>query len=64
VVKLKGWLAAQAGKAAPPDGAAHWAAALAEIEEFQKDPAKFVPARELETPPGQPIGGDDSDEDW
>jgi hypothetical protein len=64
VVKLKGWLAAQAGKAGAPEAAAHWAAAVAEIEEFQRDPAKFAPERELLTPPGQPIGSGDSDEDW
>ncbi len=29
------------------------------IEQFQTDPAKFVPAKQIEAPPGQPIGEDD-----
>ncbi|HEV2447200.1 MAG TPA: zinc-dependent metalloprotease, partial [Candidatus Sulfopaludibacter sp.] len=39
---------------------AHRAAALAEIEQFRKDPAKFAPAPALATPPGQPIGAAES----
>jgi hypothetical protein len=28
------------------------------INEFNKDPAKFVPAKPVEVPPGMPIGED------
>jgi hypothetical protein len=37
---------------------AHWAAALDDIEQFWKDPEKFVIAQPQPTPPGQPIGSD------
>lgn len=39
--------------------AIHRAALIDRIEEFQRDPAKFVPAKSLETPPGMPIGDDE-----
>jgi hypothetical protein len=29
------------------------------IEEFERDPAKFVPAKPIEAPPGMPIGDDE-----
>jgi hypothetical protein len=60
-VALEDWLKAQTGS---PDAKAHFAAGIAEIEQFRKDPAKFAPARELETPPGQPIGSDDDGGEW
>jgi hypothetical protein len=31
------------------------------IEEFQTDPAKFIPAKPVEPPPGMPIGEDEQD---
>jgi Met-zincin/Domain of unknown function (DUF5117) len=43
----------------PRERQAHRAAALARIAEFERDPAKFVPAPPVEAPPGMPIGGDD-----
>jgi hypothetical protein len=39
--------------------AIHRAALIDRIQEFQKDPAKFVPAKSIETPPGMPIGDDE-----
>ena len=41
-----------------------FAAGIAEIEEFRRDPAKFAPAPELATPPGQPIGSDEDGDGW
>lgn len=32
-------------------------AAIARIDEFERDPAKFTPAKPVEAPPGMPIGG-------
>jgi hypothetical protein len=43
---------------------AHWSAAVAEIERYKSDPAKFAPAHEIATPPGQPIGSLEEDESW
>ncbi len=37
------------------------AAALARIDEFERDPVKFAPAKGIEAPPGMPIGDDDSE---
>ncbi len=42
----------------PRERQAHRAAALARIAEFERDPAKFVPAPPVEAPPGMPIGED------
>jgi hypothetical protein len=33
------------------------------IEEYQRDPAKFVKAKPVDAPPGMPIGSMDQDED-
>jgi hypothetical protein len=60
-VKLEDWLKAQGGSS---EAKAHWAAGIAEIEQFRKDPAKFAPAPELATPPGQPIGSDEDGDGW
>ena len=38
--------------------AIHRAGLINRIEEFEKDPAKFVPAAPVEAPPGMPIGDD------
>lgn len=38
---------------------AHCAANLARIEEFERNPAKFVAAKAVEAPPGMPIGDED-----
>ena len=29
------------------------------INDFKRDPAKFVPAKPIEAPPGMPIGDDE-----
>jgi hypothetical protein len=39
--------------------AIHRAALVERINEFQRDPAKFVPAKPIEAPPGMPIGDDE-----
>jgi hypothetical protein len=39
--------------------AIHRAALIDRINEFNRDPAKFVPAKPLEAPPGMPIGDDE-----
>ncbi len=46
---------------APQDSAEaiHRAALLDEIERFDRDPEKFVPAKTVEAPPGMPIGDDE-----
>jgi hypothetical protein len=47
---------------APPQDSAeaiHRAAMIERIQEFDRDPAKFVPARPVEAPPGMPIGDDE-----
>jgi len=37
------------------------AAAVARLDEFERDPAKFVPAKPIEAPPGMPIGDDEAE---
>ena len=39
--------------------AIHRAALIERIQEFERDPAKFVPAPAVEAPPGMPIGDDE-----
>ncbi len=39
--------------------AIHRAALIDRINEFNRDPAKFVPAKPIEAPPGMPIGDDE-----
>ncbi len=39
--------------------AIHRAALIARINDFERDPAKFVPAKPIEAPPGMPIGDDE-----
>ncbi len=39
--------------------AIHRAAMIERIQEFERDPAKFVPAPPVEAPPGMPIGDDE-----
>ncbi len=40
--------------------AIHRKALIGRIEEFTRDPEKFVPAKPVEAPPGMPIGEDDA----
>jgi hypothetical protein len=53
---LKQWTTAP-----PPEDSAeaiHRAGMIERIQEFQRDPAKFVPSKPIEAPPGMPIGDD------
>jgi hypothetical protein len=54
---LKAWTTAQ--PLTDTAEAIHRSAMIERIQEFQKDPAKFVPAKPVEAPPGMPIGNDD-----
>ena len=54
---LKQWTSAP-----PPEDTAeaiHRAAMIERIQEFQRDPQKFVPVKPVEAPPGMPIGDDE-----
>jgi hypothetical protein len=53
--------ATETGAAANTPEAIHRAALIARIQEFQRDPAKFVPVKPIEAPPGMPIGDDEDD---
>jgi len=49
----------------PPTDSAeaiHRTAMIDRINDFNKDPEKFIPAKPIEAPPGMPIGDDDSDD--
>jgi hypothetical protein len=59
VEKLEKWLKDNTFSDDRPEEAAHCGAAIATIELFRSDPAKFAPATELPTPPGQPIGDEE-----
>jgi hypothetical protein len=39
--------------------AIHRAAMIERVQEFQKEPEKFVPVKPVEVPPGMPIGDDE-----
>jgi hypothetical protein len=41
--------------------AIHRKAMIARLEEYNRDPAKFTPAKAVEAPPGMPIGDDGDD---
>ncbi|MGA8939726.1 MAG: zinc-dependent metalloprotease [Acidobacteriaceae bacterium] len=58
---LKQWTT----EARPTDTAEaiHRDAMINRIQEFQRDPAKFVPAKPIEAPPGMPFGDDGSYDD-
>jgi len=46
----------------PPQDSAeaiHRAAMVERVQEFERDPAKFVPSKPIEAPPGMPIGDDE-----
>ena len=65
VDKLENWMKSNVFSADTPEYAAHRAGAIALIERFRSDPAKFAAPPELPTPPGQPIGdGGEQDEPW
>jgi hypothetical protein len=54
---LKQWTAAEPLKDTAE--AIHRAALIERINEFEKDPSKFVPSKPVEAPPGMPIGEDE-----
>ncbi len=58
--ELKEWMESQMANAQPKQKAALYFA-LAQIEDFTKDPSKFEPEPALEMPPGAPIGMGDMD---
>lgn len=37
----------------------HRAAMIERIHEFERDPQKFVPSKQIDAPPGMPIGDDE-----
>ncbi len=53
---LENWLKSTVPPGDSEGYKAHRAAAVAEIEQFRKNPAMFAPPAALRTPPGQPIG--------
>lgn len=55
---LRSWMSASI--ADTPEEKALRAAAIARIDEFEKNPEKFTPASEVAVPPGQPIGDDET----
>jgi hypothetical protein len=56
LVKLKALHDGYAQGANSKEDAAWWSYEQSRIDEFVKDPAKFVPARPVPAPPGMPIG--------
>ena len=47
---------------APPQDSAeaiHRAAMVERIQEFERDPIKFIPSKPIDAPPGMPIGDDE-----
>ena len=58
VDKLEKWLKSSTAAGETTEAAAHRAAAIAQIEQFKRDPGKFAAPPELPVPPGQPIGDD------
>jgi hypothetical protein len=61
VMGLREWLKTEALQPASIELTAHRKAAIARIDEFERNPEKFAPAPGLEAPPGQPIGDDEID---
>ena len=64
IADLESWLTDQLETDAPVEVEAHWSASLDDIERFWKDPDKFAIQPVLATPPGQPIGSEDDEEDF
>lgn len=58
-LRLRDWLKSSGAPPGSEELAAHRSAAVARVEEFERDPGKFVLAPALAAPPGQPIGDDD-----
>jgi len=64
IADLESWLTDQLETDAPVSVEAHWSAALDDIERFWKEPEKFVVDPPLATPPGQPIGSEEDEDDF
>jgi Met-zincin/Domain of unknown function (DUF5117) len=61
-LSLRSWMSAKVTKGAEsPEEKAVRTAAIARIDAFEKDPAKFTPATDVAAPPGQPIGDDEQE---
>ena len=60
--QLKVWLEAKTDPSVPMLYSGHWASALQQINDFQKNPEKYASPAALEVPPGQPIGDGGDDE--
>src|ERR1700733_7525295 len=61
-LSLRSWMSAKGTKAPEsPEEKAARTAAIARIDAFERDPAKFTPATDVAAPPGQPIGDDEQD---
>ena len=58
VTELRVWLEAQTNPKEPVLHRAHWAAALARINDFAKNPGRYTQPPAPVVPPGQPIGED------
>ena len=63
LAELRVWLEAKTDPKLPMLDTAHWSGALEQIRAFAKDPQKYAAPAALETPPGQPIGNDDEDQE-
>ena len=61
VAQLKIWLEAKTDPKIPMLDTAHWASALQQIDDFQKNPQKYAAPVSPEVPPGQPIGSEDEE---
>jgi hypothetical protein len=59
VLNKLGPIASAGSSLTSPEEIAHHDALRARILEFERDPAKFVPAKAVEAPPGMPIGDDE-----
>ena len=57
-IALKNWINEQLGHSGDsPEVKAHWASAVTEISQFERDPDRFKPPEKVLMPPGAPIGG-------
>ncbi len=64
LLELKSWLAAALKSVKDQDQRAHYLFAFSEIERFLQDPKKVSIPRQVEAPPGQPIGDFGLECDW
>ena len=64
IANLQAWLTDQLDIELPQGLEAHWSSALDNIERFWKEPEKYVIVPPLATPPGQPIGSEEEDDEF